>query len=109
MLVILRRMRFLDCPPGTRYNTFMHDDMITTLTERGQTSVPARFRRSAHLKPGQKLRWEQVSPTVFRVAVETAEDAPGPLAALGWARRFSTAPLPRTDEVMSELREGESE
>jgi bifunctional DNA-binding transcriptional regulator/antitoxin component of YhaV-PrlF toxin-antitoxin module len=85
----------------------MHDDMTTTLTVRGQTSVPARFRRAAHLKPGQKLRWEQVSETVFRVAVETAADAPGPLGVLGWVRRFHTGTPPRTDEVMHELREGE--
>lgn len=102
------RLLVLDTPPGSRYNTSMHDDMITTLTQRGQTSVPARFRRAANLRPGQKLRWEQVSDTVFRVAVETAEDAPGPLAALGWARRFSTSPLPRTDTVLRELRAGDA-
>jgi bifunctional DNA-binding transcriptional regulator/antitoxin component of YhaV-PrlF toxin-antitoxin module len=100
---------FTEIVPGRHYNTFMHDDMITTLTERGQTSVPARFRREANMTPGQKLRWERVSDTVFRVAVETAEDAPGPLAALGWARRFSTGPLPRSDDVIRELREGDAE
>jgi len=89
--------------------TIMHDDMITTLTARGQTSVPARCRREANLKPGQKLRWEQVSATVFRVAVETTDDAPGPLAALGWARRFHSTPPPRTDDVLCELRDGDAE
>jgi len=87
----------------------MHDDMITTLTVRGQTSVPAKFRRAANMTPGQKLRWEQVSDTVFRVAIETVDDAPGPLAVLGWARRFSTGTLPRTDHLLDELREGDAE
>jgi hypothetical protein len=63
----------------------------------------------ANMRPGQKLRWEQISETVFRVAVETPDDAPGPLAALGYARRFSSAPVPRTDEVMRELREGDTD
>ncbi len=100
-------MRSLDRAFRTAYNTIMHDDMITTLTVRGQTSVPAKFRKAAHLEPGQKLRWEQVSATVFRVVVETADDAPGPLGVLGWARRFHTGPLPRTDDIMRELRDGE--
>ena len=85
----------------------MHDDTITVITARGQTSVPARFRRAANLRPGQKLRWEQVSDSEFRVAVETAADAPGPLRVLGWARRFQAGRLPRTDAVMRELREGD--
>jgi len=85
----------------------MHDDTITIITARGQVSVPARFRRAANLKPGQKLRWEQVSDTEFRVAVETAADAPGPLSVLGWARRFHAGKMPRTDAVMRELREGD--
>jgi bifunctional DNA-binding transcriptional regulator/antitoxin component of YhaV-PrlF toxin-antitoxin module len=86
----------------------MHDDMITTLTVRGQTSVPAKFRRAANLKPGQKLRWEQISDTTFRVAVEGAADAPGPLGVLGWARRFHAGTPPTTDEVMREAREGDA-
>ena len=83
--------------------------MITTLTARGQTSVPARCRRGASLKPGQKLRWEQVSDTVFRVIVETDDNPPGPLAALGWARQFHAVPPARTDDVLRELRDGDAE
>jgi bifunctional DNA-binding transcriptional regulator/antitoxin component of YhaV-PrlF toxin-antitoxin module len=87
----------------------MHDDMITVLTARGQTSIPARCRRAARLQPGQRLRWEQVSATVFRVVVDSAAEAPGPLSVLGWARRFhADAPL-RTDAVMRELRAGDDE
>ena len=92
---------------ATQYYTNMHDDMITVLTVRGQTSVPAKCRRAAHLKAGPKLRWEQVSETVFRVVVDTAADAPGPLSVLGWARRFYPGAPPRTDALMRELREGD--
>lgn len=31
--------------------------METTLTDRGQTAVPARIRKLFDLKPGQKLEW----------------------------------------------------
>jgi bifunctional DNA-binding transcriptional regulator/antitoxin component of YhaV-PrlF toxin-antitoxin module len=86
--------------PGT-------DPLLSTLTDRGQLSLPARIRRSAHLKPGQKLRWEQVSESEFRVTVEGVETAPGPLAALGWARRFHSGAVPDSDAVMRELRSGE--
>ncbi len=87
----------------------MHDDMITVLTTRGQTSVPAKCRRAAHLKPGQKLRWEQVSATVFRVVVDRDAEAPGPLSVLGWARRFHAGAALRTDDALRELRAGDGE
>lgn len=85
----------------------MHDDMITTVTQRGQTSVPSRLRRSAGIKTGRRLRWYAVSDKEFRVVVESAESAPGPLAALGWASRYTRGRLPRTDEAMREIREGD--
>ena len=94
---------------SSSYNTFMHDDMTTVLTIRGQTSVPAKVRRTARLKPGQRLHWQQLSDGEFRVTVETDETAPGPLAVLGWARRFHAEKVPRTDEAMAELRAGETE
>lgn len=93
----------------TRHIAFMHDDTITVLTARGQTSIPSRFRRQARLKAGQRLHWEQISDTEFRVAAETHAEAPGPLAVLGWARRFHRGKAPRTDEVMKALREGDGE
>ena len=81
--------------------------MMTTVTDRGQTSIPARLRRAAGLVPGRHLRWHPVSEREFRVVATTAEDAPGPLAVLGWAKRFASKPLPRSDEAMAELRAGE--
>ena len=71
--------------------------------------MPAKLRRSANLKPGQKLRWEQVSETEFRVTIPPDRDAAGPLAALGWARQFHTDEPRPTDEIMLDLREGEAD
>jgi len=78
----------------------------STLTERGQVSLPAALRRSLRLRPGQKLRFEAVSDREFRV-IALKDDSPGPLAALGYARRMREKPR-RTKDWMKELREGES-
>ena len=85
----------------------MHDDMITSVTERGQTSVPAKLRRRAGLRAGKRLHWYPVSDREFRIVVETPEESPGPLAVLGWAARFNRHVGPTSDEAMRELREGE--
>lgn len=89
----------------------MEQELVTILTERGQTSVPASIRRAAHLEPGQKLHWIQLSATEFRVIVESSKkEVVGPLGALGWARKFSEENSSvSTDEVMKDLREGEEE
>lgn len=83
----------------------MHDEMSTLVTERGQTSVPAGLRRRSGLKSGKRLRWYAVSDKEFRVVVETPDLAPGPLAALGWAKRFHSGKMQGSDEAMRELRE----
>jgi bifunctional DNA-binding transcriptional regulator/antitoxin component of YhaV-PrlF toxin-antitoxin module len=85
----------------------MHDEMITLVTKRGQTSVPAKLRRRAGLRSGKRLHWYPVSDQEFRVVVESSEEAPGPLAVLGWAKRYNRDPLPSSDEALQELREGE--
>ena len=85
----------------------MHDDMTTIVTQRGQTSVPAKLRKRAGLPGGAHLHWYAVSDREFRVVVETAEASPGPLAALGWATRFNRGGVPTSDEAMRELRDGE--
>jgi bifunctional DNA-binding transcriptional regulator/antitoxin component of YhaV-PrlF toxin-antitoxin module len=85
----------------------MHDDMVTLVTQRGQTSVPSRLRRKAGLSQGKRLHWYAVSDREFRVVVETIEEAPGPLAALGWAQRYQRGSLPRSTAAMRELREGD--
>jgi bifunctional DNA-binding transcriptional regulator/antitoxin component of YhaV-PrlF toxin-antitoxin module len=88
---------------------FLHDITlgmdISTLTERGQVSLPAALRKAMKLNPGQALRWEQISERELRVHVVPPE-APGPLAALGYARRLR--PETRTTAAwMHDLRAGE--
>ncbi len=77
----------------------------STLTERGQISLPAALRRTLRLRPGQKLRFEAVSAREFRVFAPPS-DAQGPLAALGYARRLG-ARARATKDWMKDLREGE--
>lgn len=42
--------------------------METTITQRGQTSIPAEIRRRYHLKPGSKLIWLDLGKTISVVA-----------------------------------------
>ena len=78
----------------------------STLTERGQISIPSFLRKAMNLHPGQRLKFTPVSDHEFRV--NTQNDAPpGPMAMLGYARRLRVGPARRTSEWMRELREGE--
>ena len=80
--------------------------LITTVTERGQVSIPAAIRKRTQLKPGQQVTWEWLSETECRVKLAQAERPAGPLAMLGYGRKFH-APR-RTAEWMNELRAGEA-
>jgi len=42
---------------------------VTTLTERGQVSMPSVIRRQLNLRPGQPLLWRRVSDRELRVTV----------------------------------------
>jgi bifunctional DNA-binding transcriptional regulator/antitoxin component of YhaV-PrlF toxin-antitoxin module len=77
----------------------------STLTDRGQVSVPAALRKAMNLRIGQRFVWERISDREMRVTVE-GNATPGPLAALGYARRFRKARR-STADWMKELREGE--
>ncbi|NCF91714.1 MAG: AbrB/MazE/SpoVT family DNA-binding domain-containing protein [Verrucomicrobiaceae bacterium] len=78
----------------------------SSLTERGQVSVPASLRRAMGLKVGQRLHWEQVSES--EILVSLREETPtGPLSVLGYAQRVLKMPERRTEAWMQELREGE--
>ncbi|MFT5190962.1 MAG: bifunctional DNA-binding transcriptional regulator [Verrucomicrobiales bacterium] len=78
----------------------------SSLTERGQVSVPARLRKAMGLRTGQRLHWEQISDR--EILVSLRDDSPvGPLAVLGYARRVLKTPARRTGAWMKELREGE--
>lgn len=78
----------------------------TTVTERGQVSVPASLRKAMGLHPGRKLHWVQVSDREIRISLQE-EKPEGPLAVLGYARRMRKTPPRSTANWMSELREGE--
>ena len=80
--------------------------LTTTLTERGQVSVPSAIRKKLHLKPGQHLIWQAVTESECRVVVEEAIRKPrGAKAMLGYAKTFRETKS--TAEWMKELREGE--
>jgi len=79
----------------------------TTITERGQVSIPAELRREMALTPGQSLLWEKVSATECRVIVlPKTKVKPDPIAALGFAQEHGLETMP-TDAWMKMLREGE--
>ncbi len=81
--------------------------LMTVITERGQTAIPAQIRRQLNLKPGQKLRWQKAGDHECRVFQVLAEAPPGPLAMLGYARKLQPQESRTTDEWLRELREGE--
>jgi bifunctional DNA-binding transcriptional regulator/antitoxin component of YhaV-PrlF toxin-antitoxin module len=83
------------------------NDLTSTLTERGQVSLPASLRKAMGLKTGQRLRWQRVSASEVRVVVESATPA-GPLAALGLGPKLRGTTARRTAAWMKELREGEA-
>ena len=83
--------------------------MKTTITERGQVSIPAALRREMHLTPGQALVWEKISATECRVIVSSPPKVkPDPVAALNFASEHGLETMP-TDEWMRILREGEED
>ena len=80
----------------------------STLTERGQISVPAALRKSMSLHTGQHFRWERITDRELRLIVEPETPA-GPLSVLGYARKLRPATPRTTQEWMGELREGETQ
>ena len=83
--------------------------MKTTITERGQVSIPAELRRDMHLTPGQTILWEKVSATECRLVIEPrAVIKPDPIGALNFAKEHGLPERP-SDEALAELREGEEE
>ena len=79
---------------------------ISVVTERGQVSIPAGLRKQLGIEKGQRLLWEKSGEHEIRVVVVQEPEPRGAIAMLGFARRFR--PTRRTQEWMSELREGES-
>ena len=81
----------------------MRDNLVTTLTARGQTTVPAKLRKAGKLKSGQRLHWRQLSPFEFLVSVEGLQETPSAMAALGYARKFKHG-YRSTREALGEIR-----
>ncbi|MDB6172134.1 MAG: AbrB family transcriptional regulator [Chthoniobacteraceae bacterium] len=82
---------------------------VTTITERGQISIPAELRREMHLTPGKTVMWEKVSATECRLLVQEAPKVkPDPMAAIGFAQRHGLAQR-TTAQWMKMLREGEED
>jgi AbrB family looped-hinge helix DNA binding protein len=79
----------------------------TTVTERGQVSIPADLRKSMALDAGQKLVWEKISDEEVRIHV--LKDKPDPLSMLGYGPKVRGEPARTTDAWMRELREGEQD
>jgi AbrB family looped-hinge helix DNA binding protein len=81
----------------------------TTITERGQVSIPAELRREMRLTPGQTVIWEKISATECRLVVEPRKVIkPDPVAAVGFAKRHGL-PARATADWMKILREGEDD
>lgn len=80
--------------------------LTTTLTERGQVSMPAVLRRRLHLHTGQQLVWEMISDHECRILVVDDSKPIGAKNMLGFARRFRKKAR-STKDWMKELREGE--
>jgi AbrB family looped-hinge helix DNA binding protein len=82
---------------------------LTTLTERGQVSMPASLRKQLHLKPGQPLMWEKVSDDECRVRIVRQREGRAAKSMRGFMKRFQTdGTLPQTTaDWMKLLREGE--
>lgn len=80
--------------------------VTTTLTERGQISVPAILRKQLHMHRGQQLVWEMVSDHECRVLVVDDSKPVGAKKMLGFARRLRKKAR-STRDWMKELREGE--
>lgn len=79
----------------------------TTVTERGQTAIPARLRHQYAVEPGTELVWEAAGDYEWRVTIRPKPAGkPNPAKMLGFAKNFRATR--RTADWMAELREGET-
>lgn len=85
------------------------DSSLTTLTERGQVSMPAALRKKLGLRPGQPLMWKMISDTECRVVVvRKPADRPG-ASVRGAMKRFQNDMPTTTASWMALLRESDRE
>lgn len=80
---------------------------ITTLTERGQISIPADFRAELGLKPGDKLLWSTSGDKTLLITTVEVPKRKSFKSAIGYAKSFRKTMS--TAEWMKILREGEED
>lgn len=80
---------------------------LTTLTERGQVSMPAALRKKLGLRPGQPLMWKMISDTECRVVVVRKPVDRRGQSMRGFMKRFQKGLPETTSGWMELLREGE--
>jgi len=78
----------------------------TTLTERGQVSIPVSVRREMGLHTGVSLRWEAISARECRVVVESPAKG-DPVKGLGFGPKCRGTQGRKTLDWMRELRAAE--
>jgi AbrB family looped-hinge helix DNA binding protein len=81
-------------------------EIATTLTDRGQVSMPASIRRELGLRPGQTLLWERLSDNEVRIKVPGRGQGPSMRGAM---KKFRVAGPRTTAGWMKLLRGGERE
>lgn len=81
----------------------------SSLSERGQASIPSAIRSQAKLTPGTVLNWEFINDREIRVFIEKKTKPVGALKMLGFARQYSPEETRSTDDILNELREGDNE
>lgn len=79
-------------------------EIATTLTDRGQVSMPASIRRELGLRPGQTLLWKRLSENEVRVKVPHRGGGP---SMRGFMKKFLAGGPRTTSGWMKILREGE--
>ena len=80
---------------------------VTTLTDRGQVSIPADFRAEMGLKPGDKLLWSASGDRALLITFCEPPKRKGAKAMIGYAKSFRETMS--TAEWMKILREGEED
>lgn len=80
---------------------------ISTVTDRGQVSIPASLRKELSLSQGQRLLWQRSGERELRITVLADDQPKGARAMLGFAKSFRETRT--TADWMAELREGELE
>ena len=82
--------------------------MKAFVSDTGQISVPPRLWYDADMKGGQQVKWEQISPTEYRITLLPPDEVvkTDPVAALNFAREYGLVEGD-SDAALKELREGE--